>query len=130
MHVHLEGTITPKMVQKLAAKNGLTVKAGLISGDGAGYSWKDDGTPQNALLSFVHAYDDATVVMKSADDYAEITYDYLSRAAAEHCIYAEPIISADHATLVGIDYPDMLDGITRGYERAKKEHGIEARFIA
>lgn len=130
LHVHLEGTITPEMVRKLAAKNGLIVKPGLMSDDGQGYAWKDDGTARDSLIAFVNAYDDACAVMKTAEDYTEITHDYLTRAAAEGCIYAEFTISADHGAHLGLTYPQMLEAITQGYLKAKSETGIEARLIS
>ncbi len=128
MHVHLEGTISPAMVEKIAKRNGIPVPAGLIK-DGK-FSWEDDGTPAGNLKGFVAAYDEATGVMKCAADYTDITYDYLKRSAGEGCIYAEIFISVDHGKMVGLTYPEMLDAITKGYEKAKAETGIEARFIS
>jgi len=128
LHVHLEGTITPAMVQKLAERNKIPVPQGLI--ENGSYVWKGDGTARGDLLAFVHAYDVATSVMKSAQDYTDITYDYLSRSAAEGCIYAELFISSDHATQVGLTYIEMVEAIARGYEKAKSESGIEARLIS
>ena len=128
MHVHLEGTITPEMVVKLAKRNKIPVPDGLIKT--GKYVWKGDGTARGDLIAFVHAYDVATSVMKSAKDYTDITYDYLKNAADEGCIYAEIGISADHGAMVGLTYPQMVDAIVKGYEKAKKETGIEARFIS
>jgi adenosine deaminase len=128
LHVHLEGTISPAMVQKLAAHNKVAVPAGLIRNNS--FYWPDDGTGAGNLKGFVQAYDDATSVMKEAEDYTLITYDYLKRSADEGCIYAEIGISADHGAMVGLTYPEMLDAITAGYEKAKKETGIEARLIS
>jgi adenosine deaminase len=128
LHVHLEGTITPEMVQKLAKRNKVSVPAGLIKN--GRFTWEGDGTAAGELLGFVHAYDAATSVMKSAADYADITYDYLKRSAAEGCIYAEIFISADHGEMAGLTYPQMLDAIALGYEKAKKETGIEMRLIS
>lgn len=130
LHVHLEGTISVDMVRKLAEKNHVPVPEGLISADGKKFQWKDDGTAQDALLSFVHAYDVACSVLKTAQDYTDIIYDYLARAAAEGCIYVESAISADHGAALGLSYPEMVQAIAQGYERAKAETGIEARFIS
>lgn len=128
MHVHLEGTISPAMVMKLAERNKLTVPPKLIV-DGR-FSWDGDGTAAGELLGFVHAYDAATSVMKSAADYTDITYDYLKRSADEGCIYAEVGISADHGAMVGLTYPEMLAAIEEGCAKAKKDGGIEARLIS
>lgn len=128
LHVHLEGTITPAMVMRLSERNKISIPPDLIR-DGKFY-WKGDGTGAGELLGFLKAYDAATSVMRGANDYADITYDYLKRAADEGCIYSEITISADHGAMCGLSYPEMLDAIAKGYERAKKETGIEARLIA
>lgn len=130
LHVHLEGTITPKLAKEIAARNGVEMKPALVAASGDVFSWESDGTGAGSLKSFVQAYDDATAVMKQAVDYTDITYDYLMRAAAGGCIYAEIGISAEHGEMVGLSYPEMLDAITQGYERAREETGIEMRLIS
>lgn len=130
LHVHLEGTISPAMVRKLAAKNGIAVPDGLFDATGDRFTWPDDGSAMSALRGFVKAYDDATSVMRGADDYIELTYDYLTRSAAEGCIYAEIGISVDHGKMVGLEYPELLAALGTAYERAKADTGIEARFIS
>lgn len=128
LHLHIEGTITPAMVKTLAERNHLSLPEGLLQGDN--FVWHDDGTAASALTGFVRAYDIAASVIKTADDYRLITHDYLTRAAAEGCIYAEPAISADHATQIGLSFADMVRGIEAGYAAAKKETGIEMRCIS
>jgi len=130
LHVHLEGTITPDMAKKIAKRNGLALAPELLAADGDVFRWEDDGTAAGALVGFLKAYDAATSVMKTAQDYTDITYDYLKRSADEGCIYAELTISADHGQQVGLTYPEMLAAITAGYEKAKAETGIEMRMIA
>lgn len=128
LHVHLEGTISPQMVLRLAERNKIPVPPHLIKNNS--FVWESDGTASGALVAFLHSYDAATSVMKCAADYADITHDYLTRSAREGCIYAEITISPDHGLMVGLSYPEMLDAITQGYDRAKKETGIEARLIS
>jgi len=130
LHVHLEGTISPVMVTKLAAKNGIEIPEGLIDESRQRFQWPDDGTAAGALLGFVHAYDKATSVMRGADDYIDLTYDYLVRSAKEGCIYAEIGISVDHGKMVGLEYPELLAALTEAYGKAKAETGIETRFIS
>ena len=89
LHVHLEGTITPEMVELLAKRNNISVPENLIKV--GKFYWEDDGTAAGALTGFLKSYDAATSVMKTAEDYTDITYDYLKRSADENCIYAEKI---------------------------------------
>jgi adenosine deaminase len=130
LHVHLEGTISPQMVARMAERNKLPVPQGLTAPDGQSIHWQPKVTAGDNLVSFLKAYDDATKVMKTVEDYVDLTHDYLTRSAAEGCIYAELTISVEHGEMVGLQYPDMLAAITKGYERAKAETGIEARLIS
>lgn len=128
LHVHLEGTILPARAIEIAKRNGVPLPEGLIK-DGE-YAWNGDGTAASELVGFLGAYTAATSVLKSAQDYTDITYDYLKGVAAEGCIYAEVTISADHGAMAGLSYQQMVDAIAKGYEKAKAETGIEARFIS
>lgn len=131
LHVHLEGTITPDMVQKLANKNGIDVPYKLFDERTTNFQWiNDDNTPAGALRGFLQAYDLATSVLRGAADYEMITYDFLVRCAKEGCIYAEIIISPDHGKMAGLSYSEMVAAVASGYERARCETGIEARFIS
>lgn len=130
MHVHLEGTLSPDMARKLAARNGVVLRHDLFTADGGSYALPQDGSAADCLRAFLAAYDDACAAIRCAQDYTDITHDYLSRSAAEGCIYAEITISADHGRHIGLSYAEMLDAITAGYLKAKAETGIEARLIS
>ena len=130
LHVHIEGTITPDLVKRIAHRNKIDVPPELISGKSQSFQWKGEDTAKGSLRGFLQAYDDATKVMRTAQDYVDLIYDYLKRSSDEGCIYAEIFISADHGAMVGLSYPQLLDAISQGYEKAKKETGIEMRLIS
>lgn len=130
LHVHLEGTITPEMAKKIASRNKVTPSPQLMDSSGEHFRWSSAGDARHNLIAFLKAYDDATSVMKRREDYSDITYDYLHRAAQEGCVYVEFFISADHGAMVGLDYKEMIGAIADGYEKAKKESGIEMRLIS
>ncbi len=131
LHVHLEGTITPDLVKRIAHRNKIKLPDELLKREGQTFQWKEDPTPLGSLRGFLQAYDDATKVLRGAQDYTDLTYDYLKRSAEEeNCIYAEIMVSADHGAMAKLSWPDMLAAITRGYEKAKAETGIEMRLIS
>ena len=131
LHAHLEGTMTPAMVRRIATRNGYGIPADLLTPDGAGYAWTDDGTAYGAFLAMVvGAYDRAARVLRTGQDYRDITYDYLARTAAEGAIYVELTISADHGRTIGLSYPDMVAAIARGIDDARAEFGIECRLLS
>jgi len=121
IHVHLEGTLLPSLVQTLALRNGLSIPQEIM-GPNETFVWE-------GFLNFLHVFDVASSVLKTTQDYRDMTYEYLARSARQGVIYTEMMISPDHAALCGVSYEDHLEGAIRGIEDAKKEFGIEGRLI-
>jgi adenosine deaminase len=121
LHVHLEGTAPPHLVRRIAHRNGLKVPDGVFATPDR-FAWRD-------FLDFLQTYDMAASVIRTAADYRDITYEYLTACAAEGAIYVELIASPDHAALVGLSDEDHLGGIAAGIDQAREDHGIEARIL-
>jgi adenosine deaminase len=121
LHVHLEGTAPPHLVRRIAERNGLHVPEGLFAGPDR-FAWRD-------FVSFLQAYDLAASVIRTGEDYRDITYEYLASCAEQGAIYVELTASPDHAALAGMDLAEQLDGIAAGIDDARAAHGIEARIL-
>jgi len=87
------------------------------------YRWKD-------FLDFLDTYDLAASVIRTPEDYRDVTYEYLASCAAEGAIYVELIASPDHAGAVGLTDDEHFGGIAAGIDDARRDHGIEARILA
>ncbi|MDX6729968.1 MAG: adenosine deaminase [Baekduia sp.] len=122
LHVHLEGTATPDLIGRLAQRNRLTLPDGLLA-DEHTFAWTD-------FLDFLRAYDDAAAAIRTAQDYRDVTYEYLASCAADGAVYVELIASLDHGKKVGLDDREHLDGIAQGIDDARAEHGIVGRIIS
>jgi len=121
LHVHLEGTAPPALIRRLAQRHGTTVPDGVFEDE---HTFRWDG-----FLDFLHTYDLAASVIRTAQDYRDVTYEYLASCAAEGAVYVELIASPDHAALVGLSDEEHLAGIAAGIDRAREAHGIEARIL-
>ncbi|HEY3775170.1 MAG TPA: adenosine deaminase [Solirubrobacteraceae bacterium] len=121
LHVHLEGTAPPELVQRLAARNGLPLPARMLGDDGR-FRYTN-------FLDFLRTYDLAASVIRTGEDYRDITYEYLRGSARDGVIYVELTASPDHAALVGLSEEDHLEGIARGIDDARDEYGIEGRIL-
>jgi len=115
LHVHLEGTAPPELTRRIARRNHLTVPEGTIGVDGR-YVWDD-------FLHFLRVYDQAASVIRSAQDYRDITFEYLTACAREGAVYVELTASPDHAALAGLPYPDQVAGIAQGIDDARDASG-------
>lgn len=121
LHVHLEGTITPTVVKALCQRNNLPVPHEIF-GPHETFIWKD-------FLDFHSVYDKASACLRCPQDYADITYDYLTRCSQQGAIYVEMSVSPDHGALCGMSYQETVSGVVQGIEKAKKSCGIEANII-
>jgi adenosine deaminase len=121
LHVHLEGTATPELVARIGARNGVTLPPGMLAEDGRFH--------YTNFLHFLETYDLAASVIRTAEDYRDITYEYLAGVAEEGGIYVELTASPDHAALVGLSDDEHFAGIAAGIDDARRDYGIEARIL-
>jgi adenosine deaminase len=122
LHVHLEGTAPPELIQHIAARNGVPLPARLLGSDGR-FRYAD-------FLEFLRTYDLAASVIRTGEDYRDITYEYLCRCARDGAVYVELTASPDHARLVGLSDQEHWEGIARGIDDARRDTGIEGRILA
>lgn len=123
LHVHLEGTIPPSLAYKLAKRNQLTIPDGLIANDEQSYL-------SNDFLHFLKVYDTLAALIKTPDDYYDITFDYLRANALHDTLYVEMMYSPDHAEQVsGIPSIEHLIAIQSAIDDAKSQFGIVGRII-
>lgn len=120
LHCHLEGTAPPALIKKLAAKHQTQIDPSIFEHEY--FHWQD-------FLDFLRVYDQASLAIRTPEDYYDVTYHYLEQSAKEGVIYCELTSSPDHAANNGMNYQDHLDGITRAIDDAYQAYGIVGRII-
>jgi len=121
LHVHLEGTAPPELIARIAARNGLEIPERMLGDDGR-FRYTD-------FLDFLRTYDLAASVIRTGEDYRDITYEYLCSCARGGAIYVELTASPDHAALVGMSDQEHWGGIAQGIDDARRDTGIEGRIL-
>lgn len=121
LHVHLEGTVSPALAVRLAERNNMPLPDGIFNAEGD-YNWK-------TFPEFLNSYDTASSVIRTPQDYVDVTYDYLASIAKDGAIYAELTLGPDIPAMFGMDYTTYIQAVEKGIEQAKAEFGIEARII-
>ena len=119
--MHLEGTAPPDLIRRLAERNGMPVPEGVFDGPQR-FAYTD-------FLDFLRTYDLAASVIRTGEDYRDVTYEYLAGCAREGALYVELTASPDHAALVGLSDEEHVDGIARGIDDARRDFGIEGRIL-
>jgi adenosine deaminase len=122
LHVHLEGTAKPDLIRRIARRNGVTLPDGLFEDEDT-FRWAD-------FLDFLRTYDLAASVIRTGEDYRDITYEYLRDCAAEGAVYVELIASLDHGAAVGLPDDEHIAAIAQGIDDAADRHGITGRILS
>jgi len=119
LHCHIEGAASPELVTRQAKKYGADISPFIRDGS---FVWHD-------FTSFLAAYDFASDLFRTEEDYAALSEDYLSSLARDGAIYSEFFISPDHAAKAGLSAKAYTDALGEGILRARAKTGIEARMI-
>lgn len=119
LHCHIEGAAAPELVLKQAQKYGKDVSA--IIKDGS-FVWHD-------FTSFLAAYDVASDLFRTEEDYARLADHYLTSLARDGAIYSEIFTSPDHAAKAGLSPQAYTNALGEGMMRARDKTGIEGRMI-
>lgn len=120
LHCHIEGTIAPEMARKLAARH--KVKIPHIFGPDGNYQW-------STFPEFLRTYDAVSSVVCTPEDYYDIAFDYLTRAAKEGLIYSEMFVSSEHPEDVGLSFDAFLDGVSAALDDVEAKTGLVGRLI-
>ena len=122
LHLHIEGTLEPEMMFDLAARNGIDLPFANVEEVRAAYEFSD-------LQSFLDIYYQGAGVLVTEQDFFDLMYAYMGRAAADGVRRAEIFFDPQTHTERGIDFSVFMGGFTRAIEAASVEWGISAGLI-
>jgi adenosine deaminase len=122
MHVHLEGSIQPATLLALAERHGVTLPAKTLEETERLFAYTD-------FLHFLEVYQLCTNVLQTADDFAEITYEFLQNQAAQNVRYSEVMVSLSDHLIRGLDPDTVMEGIFAGQKRGEREFNTRMAVI-
>lgn len=123
LHLHIEGTLEPELIADLAARHGIDVPFGSLAALRSRYRFED-------LQDFLDLYYANLVVLRTADDFAELTRAYLRRAAAGGVRHAEVFFDPQAHLARGVPLRDVVDGLVEGCRAGAVETGTTSALIA
>lgn len=122
LHIHQEGAIEPEMLLTLAERNKVKLKFNTIEDVQAAYKFKD-------LKDFLYVYNQGTKVLKKAEDFYDITKDYLRNTFSQNVLHTEIFIDFQTYARRGMRSEILMDGTLSAIREAKKEYGMSAYLI-
>lgn len=110
------------MTFALAERHQMALANGSVEGLRAAYEFND-------LQDFLDLYYQGMAVLRSEQDFFDLTTAYLKRAAADGVTYAEIFFDPQGHTARGIDFSEVVAGIHRATSEAPMAFGISAKII-
>src|ERR1700753_4102058 len=122
LHVHIEGTLEPELLVKLAARNGTWMPT--LDADELRAQYRFDGLP-----SFLQLYYANLRVLKIEADFYDLASEYLARAAAAGVRRAEIFFDPQTHLANGVPLEEVFGGLTAALSDGARDHGISADLI-
>ena len=122
LHVHLEGTLEPELSFELARKHGVQLEYDTVEELLQAYDFHD-------LPSFLGIYYKGMSVLRDEEDFFQLTWQYLSKAAQQNIVYAEMFFDPQAHTSRGVSFDTVIRGIRRAQERASAQLGVDTQLI-
>ena len=122
LHLHIEGTLEPEMMMRLADRNGVVLDYKTVDDIARAYEF-------SCLQDFLDVYYAGMSVLVTAEDFFDLTFAYLERMHSENVTHVEIFFDPQAHTGRGIAFETVLSGITGALDRAQREFGISSRLI-
>ena len=123
LHLHIEGTLEPELIFALAKRNGIELPYSDIEDLRRQYQFAD-------LQSFLNLYYDNMAVLRTEQDFADMTRAYLSRATAAGVRHAEIMMDPQAHLSRGIPLATCVNGVASALAGSEDEFGISTELIA
>jgi adenine deaminase len=122
LHLHIEGSLEPELIFKLAARNGVALPYASVEALRAAYAFTD-------LQSFLDIYYAGASVLLTEQDFFDMAWAYFERAAADNVVHAEIFFDPQTHTERGVPMEAVIVGLAHACRRAHAEFGISASLI-
>jgi adenosine deaminase len=122
LHIHIEGSLEPEMIFALARRNGVELPYASVEALRAAYAFTN-------LQSFLDIYYAGASVLLKEQDFYDMSWAYLEKAAADHVVHAELFFDPQTHTSRGVDMDTVILGLSRACRDAGQKLGVSASLI-
>ncbi len=122
LHLHIEGSLEPELIFALARRNGVKPGYADVEALRAAYAFGD-------LQSFLDIYYAGASVLLTEQDFFDLAWAYLRRAAADRVVRAEIFFDPQTHTERGVPIEAVISGLARACRQAQTEIGVSAALI-
>jgi adenosine deaminase len=122
LHIHIEGSLEPEMMFALGDRNRIRLPYTSVAEIRAAYNFQN-------LQSFLDLYYAGMSVLQTEQDFYDLTWAYMQKAAAQNVRHTEIFFDPQGHTSRDIPFETVHSGIYRALQAAKQKLGISSYLI-
>jgi adenine deaminase len=120
LHIHVEGTLEPELEFECARRNNIDIGAKTVADIDHSYGY--------GLKEFLKAYYTGIEVLRTEQDFYELTWAYLEKMAQSNVKHVELFFDPQAHTRRGVGFSAVINGIHRAIVDARSL-GVDTRLI-
>ena len=122
LHLHIEGTLEPDLLLKLAKRNNIQIPFENINEIKSAYNFKN-------LESFLNIFYQGSKVLIKEIDFFDLTWAYALKCKEDNIVHAEIFFDPQTHVNRGIKFDVIINGIYKALLKANKEFGLTSNII-
>ena len=122
LHMHLEGSLEPELLFSLAQRNGVALPWPDVESLRQAYDY-------NNLQEFLDLYYRGADVLRTEQDFYDLTWAYLLKCQEQNVVHTEPFFDPQTHTDRGVPFETVLNGISQALEDGRKQLGVSSGLI-
>jgi adenine deaminase len=122
LHLHIEGSFEPELMLALAERNKVDLPFKTLEQAKAAYAFSN-------LQEFLDIYYQGMSVLRTEQDFFDLTMAYLDRVAADNVAHVEIFFDPQAHTERGVAFGTVADGILAALKAGEAKHGISSYLI-
>lgn len=122
LHLHIEGTLEPETLFRIAERNGIKIKFDSVEKLRQAYRF-------NNLQSFLDIYYEGAGVLQNETDFYELTWEYLLKAKDQNVRHVEIFFDPQTHTERGIPFKTVITGIHQALSDGARDLNISFCLI-
>ena len=122
LHLHIEGTLEPELLFRLAKRNSIQLPFNSVNEVKKAYQFSN-------LQDFLDIYYQGAEVLLHKQDFYDLTWAYLLMCSQQNVMHVEPFFDPQTHTVRGIPFETIVSGIAEALADGKAKLGITSRLI-
>lgn len=122
LHLHIEGSFEPEQMLAIAERNEIKLPWQTLEEAKAAYNFDN-------LQEFLDLYYKGMNVLRTEDDFYDLTYAYLERVEADNVRHVEIFFDPQAHTSRGVPFGAVTDGILAALKDGEADFGITSKLI-